>query len=325
MGAVARPGRMAIPRRASMPALLMTRPGRRLHQRGVEPVVAARRPSPGWPASRRGRRQARRQRAARVLGRDRGRVGEHRVGPGDLAEREGIGLDAAAVDRRPELRRGRAERPRDRRPVGDLRRVARLPVVGRVPAAEPAQQERDGVLAGAHVPDRARLLAVAGQPGGGQRVERHALGAAGQQRLADPGPPVDALERPDVEVLARMRARQDRDLGRLEVERLDAAGLDEGQDPERLDRRAEGDQPIRDRRAGGSPGRPRRPRRCRPGGRSPRCRCGPGGRGSAGRSGRGPRRPMAGPTFWRRGRAGLAGTVKVDGSPVGGGGRSRAG
>ena len=69
--------------------------------------------------------------------------------------------------------------------------------------------------------DRAGLLAVARQPRGGQRVERHALGAAGEERLADAGPPVDPLQRPDVEVLAGVRARQDRDLRRLEVERLD--------------------------------------------------------------------------------------------------------
>ena len=83
------------------------------------------------------------------------------------------------------------------------------------------------MLARAHVADRPGLLAVAREPGGGQRVERHPLGAAGEQRLADAGPPVEALERPDVEVLARVRAGHDRDLGRLEVERLDAAGLDE--------------------------------------------------------------------------------------------------
>ena len=43
------------------------------------------------------------------------------------------------------------------------------------------------------------------------------------------------LDRPDVEVLAGVRARHDRDLGRFEVEGLDAAGLDERDHPERLD------------------------------------------------------------------------------------------
>ena len=41
------------------------------------------------------------------------------------------------------------------------------------------------------------------------------------------------------------RAGHDRDLGRLEVERLDPARLEEGQQPERLDRRAKGHDPVR--------------------------------------------------------------------------------
>ena len=91
------------------------------------------------------------------------------------------------------------------------------------------------MLARAHVADRARLLAVAGQARRGQRVERHALGAGRDQRLADAGPPVHRLEGPDMEVLARVRARHQRELGRLEVERVDPAGLDQGHDAERLD------------------------------------------------------------------------------------------
>ena len=47
-----------------------------------------------------------------------------------------------------------------------------------------------------------------------------------------------------MEVLARVRAGHDRDLGRLEIERLDAARLDERDEPERLDGRAERDQPV---------------------------------------------------------------------------------
>ena len=82
---------------------------------------------------------------------------------------------------------------------------------------------------------RAAVSASSGMP----------LGAAGEQRLADAGPAIEALERPDVEVLARVRARHDRDLGRLEVEGLDAAGLDQREQPERLDRRAQGDDPVR--------------------------------------------------------------------------------
>ena len=79
------------------------------------------------------------------------------------------------------------------------------------------------------------LLAVASEPGRGQRVERHALGAGRDQRLADAGPAVHRLERPDVEVLAGVRAGHERELGRLEVEGLDPAGLDQRDDAERLD------------------------------------------------------------------------------------------
>ena len=86
-------------------------------------------------------------------------------------------------------------------------------------------------------PSRASRAAVS-------EVERGALGPAGEQRLADARAAVQALERPDVEILARVRAGHDRELGRLEVEGLDPAGLDEGQQPERLDRRAQGDDAV---------------------------------------------------------------------------------
>ena len=101
------------------------------------------------------------------------------------------------------------------------------------------------MLAGAHVPDRARLLAVAGEPGGSQLVERHLLRAAGQERLADIGPAVQSLDRPDVEVLARVAAGHDRELRRFELERLDSTGLDERHQPERLDARSEVDDVVR--------------------------------------------------------------------------------
>ena len=100
------------------------------------------------------------------------------------------------------------------------------------------------MLPGAHVADRTGLLAVAGQPCRGQEVERGAVGPAGEQRLADARAAIQALERPDVEVLARVRAGHDRELGRLEVEGGDPAGLDERQQPERLDRRPERDDPV---------------------------------------------------------------------------------
>ena len=165
--------------------------------------------------------------------------------------------------------------------IGDLRRVARLPVVLGIPALELREQEGHRVLARAHVPDRAGLLAVARQACGGERIERHALGAAGEQRLADAHAPVDALEGPDVEVLARVGAGQDRDLRLAEVERLDPAGLDERQHPERLDRRAQRDDSVGIAEDADEIARRRRPRRCRRDGRSPRCRCAAGARGSA--------------------------------------------
>jgi hypothetical protein len=48
-----------------------------------------------------------------------------------------------------------------------------------------------------------------------------------------------------VEVLARVRAGHDRDLCGLEVEGGDAARFDEREQPERLDGRAQRDQPVR--------------------------------------------------------------------------------
>src|SRR5467141_2308638 len=100
------------------------------------------------------------------------------------------------------------------------------------------------MLTGAHVADGTRLLAVARQPRGRQLVERHALRAASEVGLAHVRPPEDALERPDVEVLARVGAGHDRELVRLEVECLDAAGLDEGRDAERLDAGAQRDDAV---------------------------------------------------------------------------------
>jgi hypothetical protein len=48
-----------------------------------------------------------------------------------------------------------------------------------------------------------------------------------------------------VEVLAAVRAGHDRELGRFQIERLDATGLDEGDHAERLDGGPQGDQAIR--------------------------------------------------------------------------------
>ena len=92
--------------------------------------------------------------------------------------------------------------------------------------------------------DRAGLLAVPRETRGGQGIERHALVATGQGGLRDAGSAEDALQRSDVEVLTRMRAGHDRDLGGLEIEFLDPAGLDQRDDAERLDGRPESDQPL---------------------------------------------------------------------------------
>ena len=84
--------------------------------------------------------------------------------------------------------------------------------------------------------DRTGLLPVARKAGGGEDIERRPFRPAGELGLADAGPPIQALERPDVEVLTGMGAGEDGQFGWLEVERVDAACLDEGDQPERLDR-----------------------------------------------------------------------------------------
>src|SRR5688572_23080987 len=119
-----------------------------------------------------------------------------------------------------------------------------LPVGPEIPALEAGQEQRDRVLAGAHVADRACLLAIPRQAGGGQRIEWHPLVATGQQRLAHAGPPEHALDRADVEVLATVRAGHDGELGGLQIELLEAASLDQRYDTERLDGRAQGHDPV---------------------------------------------------------------------------------
>jgi hypothetical protein len=75
------------------------------------------------------------------------------------------------------------------------------PVVREVPVAQAGEKEQDGVLAGAHVADGTRLLAVAREPGGGQLVERHALDPRREEVLADLRSPEQALQGADVLVL----------------------------------------------------------------------------------------------------------------------------
>ncbi len=216
-----------------------------LHERRVEAVVAAADHLRVREHRVPNQREGGRERPPRVLGGDGFRVRQQRVRLCDLSQREGVRLYAAAVDRGPQPLRGRAVGPRDRAAVGRLGRMLGLPVRLEIPALEPGQEQRDRVLARAHVADRAGLLAIPRKPGGGQRVERHPLIATGQQRLADASSPEHALDRPDVEVLATVRAGHDRELGWLQVEFLEAAGLDQGDDTERLDGRAESDDPVR--------------------------------------------------------------------------------
>ena len=222
------------------------------------------------------------------------RVGQERVRLGDLAEPEGEGLHPAAVDGGLQPLRRRPVGPRDGRAVGACDGCSGCQYVSRSQPFSRDSSKDDGVLAGAHVADRAGLLAVPGEARGGQRVERHALVAAGQRGLADAGPAEHALQGPDVDILARVRAGHDRDLGGVEVERLDAAGLDQRDDAERLDGRAERDDPLGIAEGPDEAAVDVRPRRCRRGGRSPRCRCGPGGRGWEYRGARG-LRPRARP------------------------------
>ena len=58
-------------------------------------------------------------------------------------------------------------------------------------------------------------------------------------------PPVHRLDRADVEVLAGVAGRHDRELLGREVELAAAAGAEQGDQPERLDRRAQVDDPVR--------------------------------------------------------------------------------
>ena len=138
------------------------------------------------------------------------------------------------------------------------------------------------MLAGAHVADRPGLLAVAGQPGGRQRVERHPLGAAGQERLADAGPPEHrpgACGRGGPRRSGSSPGSRSRPAARSNASTPPAsisATAPNGLTVERSVTTRSGSPRTRM----SSPDR-RPPRRCRRGGRSPRCRCGSGGRGSA--------------------------------------------
>ncbi len=92
--------------------------------------------------------------------------------------------------------------------------------------------------------DGSGLLAIAGEAGSGEGVQRRPIGTAREGGLADPGPAVDGLECPDVDVLAGMRAGEDGDLVGRQLEGLDAACLEQRDRTERLDGRAQRDEPI---------------------------------------------------------------------------------
>ena len=87
-------------------------------------------------------------------------------------------------------------------------------------------------------PSRARRAAVSD-------VQRRSLGSAGEHRLRHAHPTVQGLERPDVQVLARVARGHHRELLGREVELRDAAGPQQRHQAEWLDRGAQVDQPVR--------------------------------------------------------------------------------
>ena len=109
------------------------------------------------------------------------------------------------------------------------------------------------MLARAHVPDRAWLLAVAGKPSRRQRVERHPLRPGRDQGLAHPRASEHPLQRSDMEVLARMRARHEGQLRRRKIEGLDPARFDQCDDAERLDAASKVDDALRIAEAANQP------------------------------------------------------------------------
>ena len=178
------PGRIAMPRSASMPPFEMIRPGSAFM---IEVSIRSRVPATRSGCASIASRTIVSDPASgcpRIGGRHGRGIREEGVGPRDLAQRECVRRHAAAVDARPQPRRRRPERLRDDLAIRHLGGMLVEPVVVRRPVVEPAQQQEHRVLAGAHVPDLARALAVAGEARGGERVERHALGAGRERGLA---------------------------------------------------------------------------------------------------------------------------------------------
>ena len=86
-------------------------------------------------------------------------------------------------------------------------------------------------------PSRASRAAV--RASSGIPSEPHASTDCG-----DPEPPVHRLDRADVDVLAGVAGRHDRQLLAREVELAAAAGPEQGDQAERLDRRSQVDDPV---------------------------------------------------------------------------------
>ena len=116
------------------------------------------------------------------------------------------------------------------------------------------------------MPDLARPLAVPSQPCGREGVEGRAVGAEGQAGLADTGSAEHRLERADVEVFAEWLDAITAISGASSSKLLEPAGLQERDETERLDRRAEVDEVVRVAEGAEHVARDVEPRRCRPAG-----------------------------------------------------------
>jgi hypothetical protein len=90
-----------------------------------------------------------------------------------------------------------------------------------------------------------RPLTVAREARRGQDVQRRPLGPTSEHRLCHADPAVERLERPDVQVLTGVARGHHRELIGRQVELGDAAGPQQRDQAERLDRRAQVDQAVR--------------------------------------------------------------------------------
>ena len=137
------------------------------------------------------------------------------------------------------------ERGADRLADRGLGRVVVLPVRLELPAAELGQQDEHasagpstcGGAADGRSPSRASRAAVRASSG-------IPSDAAREHRLRDPEPPEQRLDRADVDVLAGVAGRHDRQLLAREVELAAAAGPEQGDQAERLHRRSQVHDPV---------------------------------------------------------------------------------